>query len=39
MSKHEIDDAKADATYRDGVLELTRPKRANGKGAKKLTVN
>ena len=34
---HEIDEAKADAKYADGVLELTLPKRAGGT-AKKLTV-
>jgi HSP20 family protein len=37
--EHEIDDAKAQATYRDGVLELTLPKLANGDGAKKLVVS
>jgi HSP20 family protein len=35
----EIDDAKAHATYRDGVLELTLPKRPNGSGAKKLVIS
>lgn len=31
--------SKVNAIYRYGVLELTLPKRADGKGAKKLTVN
>lgn len=35
----EIDDAKAEAKYRDGVLELTLPKKKNGGGAHKLTIN
>lgn len=35
----EVDDTTAQAAYRDGVLELTLPKRPNGKGAKKLTIN
>jgi len=34
----EIDEAKAQATYTDGVLELTLPKK-NGAAAKKLAVN
>lgn len=35
----EIDDAKAEAKYRDGVLELTLPKKKNGGGSHKLTIN
>lgn len=35
----EIDDAKAEAKYRDGVLELTLPKKTSGTGARKLTVS
>lgn len=35
---HDIDDAGATAQYRDGVLELTLPKKANGGGAKVLEV-
>ena len=34
---YEIDEAKAQAKYRDGVLELTLPKKANG-AAKQLTI-
>lgn len=34
----EIDDAEVQASYRDGVLELTLPKKA-GKTARKITVN
>ena len=34
----EIDEAKAEAKYTDGVLELTLPKK-NGAAAKKLSVN
>ncbi|MBI3283514.1 MAG: Hsp20/alpha crystallin family protein [Burkholderiales bacterium] len=34
----EIDDAKAEARYQDGVLELNLPKKSNGGGAKKLVV-
>lgn len=34
----EIDDEKAEAKYRDGVLELTLPKKKNG-GGRKLTVS
>jgi HSP20 family protein len=37
--EHDIDDSKAEAKYRDGVLELTLPKRANGGGAKKLSIS
>lgn len=36
---HEIDDAKAEAKYQDGILELTLPKRLNGNSTKKLVVN
>lgn len=36
---NEIDDAKAEAKYRDGVLELTLPKKKGGSGARKLTVS
>ncbi|TFV99525.1 Hsp20/alpha crystallin family protein [Oxalobacteraceae bacterium OM1] len=35
---HEIDDAEASATYQDGILELTLPKRGSG-GGKKIPVN
>ncbi len=34
---HDIDQAKAEAEYKDGVLQLTLPKKSNG-AAKKLTV-
>lgn len=34
----DVDDAKAEAKYQDGVLELSLPKKANN-GAKKLVVN
>jgi HSP20 family protein len=37
--EHEVDDAATQATYRDGVLELTLPKRPDGRGAKRLTIN
>lgn len=37
--EHEVDDTATQATYRDGVLELTLPKRPDGKGAKRLTIN
>lgn len=36
---HEIDDAQAVARYQDGVLELTLPKRAGGKGAKTVQIS
>lgn len=35
----EIDDEKAEAKYRDGVLELTLPKKKNGGGGRKLTIS
>lgn len=35
----DIDEAKAEAKYRDGVLELTLPKKKNGGGVHKLTIN
>jgi HSP20 family protein len=35
---HDIDDGKAEASYKDGVLQLTLPKRA-GTTTKKLTVS
>lgn len=35
---HDIDDAGATAQYRDGVLELTLPKRSGGGGAKVLEI-
>ena len=34
---HDIDQAKAAAEYRDGVLQLTLPKKSNGEG-RKITV-
>ncbi len=34
---HEIDQAKAEAEYKDGVLQLTLPKKGDGK-AKRLTI-
>jgi len=34
----DVDEAKAQASYKDGVLELRLPKKAGGKG-KRLTVN
>ena len=34
---HDIDQAKAEAEYKDGVLQLTLPKKSNGE-VKKLTV-
>lgn len=34
----EVDDAQATASYQDGVLELTLPKKANS-GAKQLTIH
>jgi len=34
----DIDEAKADASYKDGVLELRLPKKAGAKG-KRLTIN
>ena len=34
---HDIDQAKAEAEYKDGVLQLTLPKKSNGE-ARKLTV-
>ncbi|MGZ8288180.1 MAG: Hsp20/alpha crystallin family protein [Telluria sp.] len=37
--EHDVDDAAAQANYRDGVLELTLPKRPDGKGSKKLTIH
>ncbi|MES2164517.1 MAG: Hsp20/alpha crystallin family protein [Pseudomonadota bacterium] len=36
--EQDVDDAKAEAKYLDGVLELSLPKKPN-KGAKKLVVN
>ena len=36
---HEIDDSKAVAKYKDGVLELTLPKRAGDGGRKMLTIS
>lgn len=36
---HDIDDEHAIAKYKDGVLELTLPKRASGNGAKVLDIN
>jgi HSP20 family protein len=35
----EIDDAKANARYENGVLELTLPKRGSGSGAKQLPIS
>lgn len=35
----EIDDAKAEARYQDGVLELALPKKKNGNGAKQIAVS
>lgn len=35
----DIDEAKSEATYRDGVLELTLPKKKNGSGVHKLNIN
>jgi HSP20 family protein len=35
----EIDDAKANARYENGVLELTLPKRGGGSGAKQLSIS
>lgn len=35
---HDIDEASAEARYRDGVLELTLPKKADGGGAKVLQI-
>ena len=34
----EVDDAKAEAKYKDGILELTLPKKPGGHGAKQLTI-
>lgn len=36
---HDIDQGKASARYRDGVLELTLPKKAGGNGAKTLSID
>lgn len=36
--EQDVDDAKAEAKYQDGVLELSLPKKANN-GAKKLVIN
>jgi HSP20 family protein len=36
--ENEVDEAKADANYKDGVLELTLPKKQVA-AAKRLTVN
>jgi HSP20 family protein len=35
----DVDQAKADAKYTNGVLELTLPKKAGGGGAKKLEIH
>ncbi|MES2128286.1 MAG: Hsp20/alpha crystallin family protein [Pseudomonadota bacterium] len=35
---HDVDDAKADAKYSDGVLELTLPKKAGG-SSRQLTIH
>lgn len=36
---HEIDESKANATYKNGILELTLPKKAGGNGVKKLRID
>jgi len=35
----EVDDKAVKAEYRDGVLKLTLPKKANGAGARRITVS
>jgi HSP20 family protein len=35
----DVDQAKADAKYNNGILELTLPKKAGGGGAKKLEIH
>lgn len=36
---HEVDEARANATFTDGVLELTLPKKAVAAGSRRLTIS
>ena len=35
---HDVDEAKSEAKYQDGILELTLPKRGNGGVARELAI-
>ena len=35
---HDVDSAKAEAKYQDGILELTLPKKSNGGAVKQLSI-